>query len=115
MTRLRQDSHRRQGSGGQVGGQADTPGDLERTRQAVQKLHRDNGVTAPDDEWADAIIHVALEALMEPSEGAWEAWRSVNCRHGTDGMEEFTYFKGDFGNWLSCHQAMLRRILEQGK
>lgn len=47
----------------------------------------------------------------EPTQEMWEAWRSVNCKIGERGMEEFTSFYGDHGNWLACHQAMGRAAL----
>lgn len=44
---------------------------------------------------------------MEASDEMYEAFRSINCSKGSGGMEEFTTFRGDFGNWLTCYQAML--------
>lgn len=55
----------------------------------------------------------AVEAMREPTEAMWRAWRSVNCKIGTDGMEEFTYFSGDYGSWLACHRAMIDAALTE--
>lgn len=65
--------------------------------------------------WARAAALDILEQIMEPGEGAWDAWRSLNCTHGAAGMEEFTRFNGDFGNWLGCHQAMIKHIITELK
>jgi hypothetical protein len=54
----------------------------------------------------------AIEAMREPTEKLWQAWRSVNCKIGENGMEEFTYFAGDYGNWLACHHAMIDSALK---
>ena len=45
-------------------------------------------------------------APNEATPEMWAGFRSVNCTHGKDGMEEFTYFSGDYGNWVACYMAM---------
>lgn len=44
---------------------------------------------------------------VEPTEEMFEGFRSVNCKCGKNGMEEFTSFYGDYGNWIACYRGML--------
>jgi len=69
--------------------------------------------------WSDiarAAISAHLDALKaqgmvivpaHPTAAMWEGFRSVNCRTGDRGMEEFTTFQGDFGNWVASYRAMI--------
>lgn len=57
------------------------------------------------------MARAAMEAMRLPTEAMWEGWRSVNCRLGGFGFEEFTCFNGDYGNWVACHQAMIDAAL----
>lgn len=60
------------------------------------------------------IARALLQELRNPSEGAWEAWRSVNCKNG-EPCHEFTNFNGDYGNWLACHQKMIDHMLSEAE
>jgi hypothetical protein len=62
------------------------------------------GIEAVDRLRAAGWEIVPREATPEMYEG----FRSVNCQRGTDGMEEFTYFSGDMGNWRACYAAMIQ-------
>ena len=49
------------------------------------------------------------ESKVMPAMGTpemYDGFRSVNCTNGSGGMAEFTTFRGDFGNWRGCYQAM---------
>jgi hypothetical protein len=42
-----------------------------------------------------------------PTPEMYEGFRSINCTNGGDGLDEFTRFRGDFGNWAACYSMML--------
>lgn len=58
---------------------------------------------------AEAVQQEADYVMVprEPTEEMWAAWRSINCNIGKDGMEEFTSFTGDYGNWVACYNSMI--------
>jgi hypothetical protein len=53
----------------------------------------------------------AMEALRWPTKAMFEGWRAVNCIKDQPDFEEFTYFNGDYGGWLACHQSMIDAAL----
>lgn len=65
---------------------------------------------------AKALLeHLFPELLNDPptawlapascEHSVWTGFRSVNCEIGEGGMEEFTKFYGDFGNFAACWEA----------
>lgn len=62
-------------------------------------------------EWWRKSARAAIEAMRHPTDEMWEGWRSINCTKGANGFEEFTSFEGDYGNWLTCHIAMIDAAL----
>lgn len=63
------------------------------------------------DAFLEKIARAAIEAMRDADTAMFHAWRSVNCH--SEG--ERTYFIGDFGNWLACHDAMIVAALEQAR
>src|SRR3990167_1793727 len=93
-----------------------TPEMVERVAMALDQC-RSNFIAlrlidkTPDYDIDEALARAAIEAMRVQSREMWAGWRSINCRHGTDGMKEFTYFYGDYGNWLACHNRMIDAAL----
>ncbi len=64
-----------------------------------------------DDYVAKEVARAVIEAMRWPTKPMFEGWRSVNCIKDQPDFEEFTYFNGDYGGWLACHQAMIDAAL----